>query len=308
MACAIDESGSIPNSILTAFVAETTQERNDRQMALRLADPKSRNAAEIHDRNLLAAFGNLQVDSKTVISDEKLANSCEKSSGISRSSTDKCISCFESTKVRKSVCGHSYCDTCITQLCLNALRDISLFPVRCCKQNFQQELIDSSLQDEDLKRYKQLQLSISSLNIKTLDPEFKTMVISNGWKICPGCGAGIEKTRDCNHITCLICKFEFCYVCNAQWNPRKCKCELWQPEELEAILDERAPNANVFERERLRNVYRQHDVHVHHWEKLWIYNAKYKRCSQCNWVCNQWYWRCEECRTNSCGTCAFNRN
>ena len=67
LASAIEAAG-FSETMVAAFAAETARENDDREMALRLANPRERTAAEVHDRDLLAAFGNLQVDSTAVIS------------------------------------------------------------------------------------------------------------------------------------------------------------------------------------------------------------------------------------------------
>lgn len=41
-------------------------------------------------------------------------------------------------------------------------------------------------------------------------------------KTCGKCGAWIEKTKGCNHITCK-CKHEFCYLCGIEW--KNCDCD-----------------------------------------------------------------------------------
>jgi hypothetical protein len=214
--------------LLAIFESEASQEVNNRNLALRLGGV-SAGSNEESGKNLIPAFEKLKLDSEFRVSDQ----TAREEPSNSKEGVEKCVSCSESAN-HKSVCGHYYCNSCIKELCLQALKDISLFPVRCCKKNFQQELIEQSLGSVDWGRYKELQLSISS-NIKNIDPEYKSMVITNGWKLCPGCGAGIEKTMDCNHMTCLICKFQFCYICGADWIPRKCKCDLWNQQELQVM-------------------------------------------------------------------------
>ncbi|XP_065891990.1 E3 ubiquitin-protein ligase parkin-like [Dysidea avara] len=45
-------------------------------------------------------------------------------------------------------------------------------------------------------------------------------------KNCPRCKSAIEKNGGCNHVTCLICKFEFCWPCLLEWN-RNCQDDHW---------------------------------------------------------------------------------
>jgi hypothetical protein len=349
LALAVDSAPNPPENLLAEMKRLDDLERNDREVALRLAPKREKAIAERSEatystmnRELTAiwkSFEDLHLREKSgstsgtshqerndstswahtthhekVGSTSGVQNATHhenvgSTSGTHASKKEKptteCISCFNPCD-QKAVCGHFYCKVCIRELCLNATKDINFFPARCCKKEIVQEYIERALSPEELANYKALQLNLSSASIKNLDPEYRLMVSQFGWKICPSCGAGIEKTQDCNHMTCAVCKTQFCYLCNATWVPRTCKCELWAEDELERILDERAPLANMHERARLRRVYQEHDQHVHEWERQDIIR-KYKKCATCGWVCNLWYWRCEDCSTNSCGNCAHNR-
>eukprot|EP00743_Colponemidia_sp_Colp-15_P003738 GILK01004033.1.p1 GENE.GILK01004033.1~~GILK01004033.1.p1 ORF type:complete len:689 (+),score=140.78 GILK01004033.1:43-2067(+) len=35
---------------------------------------------------------------------------------------------------------------------------------------------------------------------------------------CPKCKTAIEKNGGCNHMTCIKCRHEFCWICNGDWN------------------------------------------------------------------------------------------
>ncbi|CAA7028923.1 unnamed protein product [Microthlaspi erraticum] len=62
---------------------------------------------------------------------------------------------------------------------------------------------------------------------------FKAMYLSHaeseGWQRCRECNDMIQLVDGCKHITCRICKFEFCYTCGAEWRNKKatCDCPLW---------------------------------------------------------------------------------
>jgi hypothetical protein len=36
-------------------------------------------------------------------------------------------------------------------------------------------------------------------------------------KACPGCNRMIQKHGGCKHMTCIVCKFEFCWTCSADY-------------------------------------------------------------------------------------------
>ncbi len=57
---------------------------------------------------------------------------------------------------------------------------------------------------------------------------FEDIIELNGYKVCQGCGAVIEKVSGCVHMIC-VCKYEFCYTCNAKWwtDKRNCSCDLF---------------------------------------------------------------------------------
>lgn len=219
----------------------------------------------------------------------------------------QCVSCNRAAVNITETCIHAYCAKCTRELCLAGLSDRLFVPARCCRTPIPTAWIEQVLTPTELDKYNLFLREITSIKAADLDPEFAAMVSAFGWKTCPKCGVGIERARDCKHMTCSVCRFEFCDECSVEWRtPRICECLLWNEADLiQAVADIAPRGANAAEIDRLMAVYRNHDAHVCEWSRRDIVR-RYKRCYNCQWVCNQWYWRCLECNTNSCGKCAFN--
>lgn len=189
------------------------------------------------------------------------------------------------------------------------LEDRLYIPARCCKTAIPRDWIRDALSPEEYVRYAGYEAEANRdprLNELKNDAQYKETVTALEWKLCPQCGVGVERLKGCAHMTCK-CDFEFCYHCRATFKPqRQCNCPLFTEEELVAMVHQVAPRADRALRERLRQVYQAHDVHVHTWRKQQI-GSRNKRCRNCPLVCNQWYFQCTDCLQNQCGPCAFNR-
>uniref|UniRef100_A0A7S2CZA5 RBR-type E3 ubiquitin transferase n=1 Tax=Florenciella parvula TaxID=236787 RepID=A0A7S2CZA5_9STRA len=54
--------------------------------------------------------------------------------------------------------------------------------------------------------------------------------MSTQTKACPGCGVNTARDGGCSHMTCKMCKFEWCWLCNGKYKPgrytmgNKCPC------------------------------------------------------------------------------------
>ncbi|KAL6940246.1 hypothetical protein ACO0QE_004143 [Hanseniaspora vineae] len=63
---------------------------------------------------------------------------------------------------------------------------------------------------------------ISQEWVKKTSKESKALnwVLANT-KECPKCSVNIEKNGGCNHMTCQNCEFQFCWVCDSNWESHK---------------------------------------------------------------------------------------
>ncbi|EXB98574.1 putative E3 ubiquitin-protein ligase rbrA [Morus notabilis] len=56
----------------------------------------------------------------------------------------------------------------------------------------------------------------------------KTLATNKRWRQCAKCNHMVELLEGCYHITCR-CKYEFCYICGAEWKNKRatCFCLIW---------------------------------------------------------------------------------
>lgn len=59
---------------------------------------------------------------------------------------------------------------------------------------------------------------IKSQYNKEQDERTAEAVITGIFKRCPNCNTPIERISGCNHMTCGICGFQFCYICGGPWS------------------------------------------------------------------------------------------
>ncbi|KAJ8690816.1 hypothetical protein PTI98_012215 [Pleurotus ostreatus] len=118
-----------------------------------------------------------------------------------------CISCMESftpSHNLRPACGHDWCSRCIVDLVTACLKDESLYPLRCCGQNFVESEILASLRDRRLH---------SQFRLKA--QEFATPPLQRVYCPEPRCSSflgpasNVKKSvacESCGEMVCLACK------------------------------------------------------------------------------------------------------
>lgn len=73
------------------------------------------------------------------------------------------------------------------------------------------------------------------------ESETANWILANTRK-CPQCTTRIEKNQGCNHMTCKICKYEFCWICMGNWQEHGqntggfYKCNRYDPSEVSSTV------------------------------------------------------------------------
>jgi len=81
-------------------------------------------------------------------------------------------------------------------------------------------------------------------------------------KPCPNCQVRIQKNEGCNHMTCVSCKYEFCWLCGTEWSkhqgdPYNCNISTYAlPNEQIAIPEKSL--ANFIKQDLLEDCEKEH--------------------------------------------------
>ncbi|CAI5710252.1 unnamed protein product [Peronospora destructor] len=134
-----------------------------------------------------------------------------------------CLASLEDKSTcRTLVCGHLYCTECIATRCRMGVRDRSMVPAHCCKQEFPTDYVLEVLGAADFAIYEGFLKAKPwhSLDLQS-DREYAKVVKQNHAVQCPGCGVGVQRSIGCSHMTCLN-GHQFCYLCARKW--KTCTC------------------------------------------------------------------------------------
>jgi len=141
-----------------------------------------------------------------------------------------CPICTEDNRVLLDVnttCGHRFCLECI-QHHINAGLDERGIQFHClsCPEMVSASVASFVLTPQGIERLHRFSTTEtpstampgSSSSTATVDAASLSL-IEKTTKRCPrsACSAPIEKNNGCDHMTCLACKHEFCWLCFADW-------------------------------------------------------------------------------------------
>eukprot|EP00959_Pyramimonas_sp_CCMP1952_P282176 5897859-Pyramimonas_sp.AAC.1 len=134
--------------------------------------------------------------------------------------TEECAACCDAKGtclVSTLTCNHTYCYECIAMLCLTALRDEQLLPVKCCGTELPREVVSRALDEKQLQ----------ALDAATREHACQDRMY------CPNCSKFIGE-RGCfdkARRTCDTCGGLYCASCGDEWHAGVCRHD--RPDELE---------------------------------------------------------------------------
>jgi len=136
------------------------------------------------------------------------------------------------------------------------------------------------------------------------DAAFLQLAEQNKYARCNRCRNFVELKQGCNHMIC-VCRYEFCYQCNAQW--KTCTCRLWEERNLFEAGREQAGAQRGDERvvrRHMRNLLRVEECAGHHWSHRQRGGLLCQNCSFFMWM---YHYGCDNCNHRVCYTCRFHR-
>jgi len=125
-------------------------------------------------------------------------------------------------------CGHSHCLAGMRGFINAQLDTMNCARITCphmdastkCKHHVTNEEAQAILTNGDYATYlvklERFQALMGAAVVNSGDAEFEKYLRENT-KPCPGCKKPIEKNQGCNHMTCSLCRCEFCWTCGGPY-------------------------------------------------------------------------------------------
>ena len=123
-----------------------------------------------------------------------------------------------------------------------------------------------------------------------LDNSLKEFAKYNFIKKCPKCSIITQKSSGCNHITCSKCKFQWCWLCNGEYNSEhynqgKCKgFQFFRPNdenEIKLAFEGKIELRDSQRQEDFYDDFIDNDLDHHHRVRIRNFNHEYIRRYNC---------------------------
>lgn len=125
---------------------------------------------------------------------------------VGSSTQQDCVACLNDFLAHEMVtlpCEHKYCTDCLKRLFINATKDESIYPPRCCRQPISLEIVSPSMSREELQAFQEASIEFTTGNRVYCSNK------SCGKFVPPAQFDRMSDRAECGHCgrsTCIHCK------------------------------------------------------------------------------------------------------
>jgi hypothetical protein len=224
MAASVQRAVLLDQSALMHEAEQTEREQHDRALAVQLSAAGGGPESSRRNRELIIPP---TAPAATSSDDDGLTIARSFLLELGGEFTDECVACFD-THLHKGLvatltCEHTYCYPCVAALCMTALSDEQLLPVRCCNQEMPSKVFQRALNEDQLREFETALVEHNCANRMYCPNPVCSIFIGER-------GVHVKASRTCDSCTVL-----YCASCGDAWHDGVCRKDRADEEELRTL-------------------------------------------------------------------------